>query len=491
MEAERLDVEQGDAGDAGDMLHTRRYRPATGRPQEPEAVPEWSPRQIHVWEQISEREPRHVLLYGGSRSGKTYLLAYSIILRAMLAPRSRHLVARLHHNAVRRSLMGGTFAEVLRDRFPRLAYRASSSESTIRLSNGSTIEFSGLDSEERVEKLLGNEYATIYLNECSQIPWGVVPLIRSRLAQRVKYRNTETMMPQRAFYDLNPTGSRHWTAQEWLQRRSPSGGPIGNPSWYLAIQLNPTHNPLLSQEYLDELSSMDTRRRSRFLLGEYLDDVAGALWSSDDIDRNRVIHPPTLDRVCVAVDPSLSGAETSDEAGIVAVGASAGQLFVLADESGRMGPDEWARRAVDLYWQIGAGCIVAERNQGGEMVRLSLHSVDSRVPVILVDAVADKAARAVPVAALYRRGLAHHVGRHDGLEDEMVSWDPDPPRGRRRWSPGRIDALVHGARYALPHVLGVRSIDLEAISGTVDRRIDSSMDLGVPTLRSWTTAGGL
>lgn len=387
--------------------------------------------------------------------------------------------------------MLGTFSDVLRNRFPRLKAKINHSDSIMRLTNGSEIHFSGLDSEERVEKLLGMEYSTIYLNECSQIPWGIIPLIRSRLAQRAKYRNTETMMPARAFYDLNPSGSKHWTAQEWIMRRSPSGGPIANPEWYLAMQVNPKDNPLLSETYLAELDSMDTRRRTRFLLGEYADDVPGALWRFEDIDRNRVIEPPSMDRVCVAIDPSISGAETSAEAGIVAVGASAGQLFVLADESGRMGPDEWAKKAVALYWQIGAGCIVAEKNQGGEMVRLSLHSVDSRVPVILVDAIADKAARAVPVAALYRRGFAHHIGRLEDLEDEMTSWDPDPPPGNRRWSPGRIDALVHGARYALPHVLGVRAMDIEAISGTVDRRIDSSLDLGVPTLRAWDVRGGL
>ncbi|CAB4150514.1 Phage terminase large subunit [uncultured Caudovirales phage] len=455
------------------------------------AVPDWNRKQQEVWQQIAEREPRHVLLYGGSRSGKTYMVIFSILLRAMLAPRSTHLVARLHHNAVRKTLLQGTFAEVIRDRFPRVRVQVNLSDSVARLPNGSEIHFSGLDSEERVEKLLGMEFSSIYLNECSQIPWGVVPLIRSRLAQRPTYRNSGGRMAVRMFYDLNPSGSRHWTAQEFLLGKNPSGGVLLNRDWYLACQVNPKDNPLLSADYLAELDAMDSRRRSRFLLGEFVDDVAGALWSSEDIDRNRVLEPPALDRLCVAVDPSLSGAETSDEAGIVAVGASSGQLFVLADESGRMGPSEWAKKAIDLYWSLNAGCIVAEKNQGGEMVRVTLNSVDSRVPVVLVDAIGDKASRAVPVANLYRKGFAHHVGRLDGLEDEMVSWDPDPPRGSRRWSPGRIDALVHGARFALPHVLGVRISDSPVFSGSVERRVDSSLDFGVPTFRDWTAKGGL
>jgi hypothetical protein len=387
--------------------------------------------------------------------------------------------------------MLGTFKEVLQARFPTVKVELNQSDSVARLPNGSEIHFSGLDSEERVEKLLGMEFSTIYLNECSQIPWGVVPLIRSRLAQRPTYRNSGGRMAVRMFYDLNPSGSRHWTAQEFLLGKNPFGGPLLNRDWYLACQVNPTDNPLLSPDYLSELAAMDSRRRSRFLLGEFVDDVAGALWSSDDIDRNRVLEQPILDRLCVAVDPSLSGADTSDEAGIVAVGASSGQLFVLADESGRMGPADWAKKAVELFWTLGAGCIVAEKNQGGDMVRVTLNSVDSRVPVVLVDAIGDKASRAVPVANLYRKGFVHHVGRFDGLEDEMVSWDPDPPRGSRRWSPGRIDALVHGARYALPHVLGAKVSDAPVISGSVERLLDPSFNLGVPTLRTWTTRGGL
>lgn len=455
-------------------------------------APDWTPRQLLVWDEIAEQKPRHVLLYGGSRSGKTYMLVYSLLLRAFLAPRSTHLVARLHHNAVRKTILQGTFAEVVRDRFPGVRVAVNQTDQVARLPNGSEIHFSGLDDETRVEKLLGMEYTTIYLNECSQVPWAVVPLIRSRLAQRSHYRNSGQAMPVRMFYDLNPSGARHWTAQEFLHHQSPTGGPLANPHWYYAKQVNPVHNPYLSADYLSELQAMDSRRRARFLLGEYVDDVAGALWSFDEIDRNRVAVRPEFDRFCIAVDPSLSGAETSDEAGIVAVGAADGQAYVLADASGRMGPQDWARTAVDLYHQLGAGgCIVAERNQGGEMVRITLASVDPTVPVLLVDATTDKASRAVPVAALYRQGVVHHVGRLEGLEDEMTSWDPDPPRGKRRWSPGRIDALVHGMRYVLPHLLHTNLHDSPLTSGAVDYRVRRDLDLLVPPVPTWRRGEGL
>lgn len=453
--------------------------------------PDWSARQLEIWDLIAERQPRHVLLYGGSRSGKTYMLIFSVILRALRAAGSRHLVARLNHNAIRKSVMLGTFSDVMRDRFPSVAFSLNQSDQIARFPNGAEIHFSGLDSGERVEKLLGLEFVTLYLNEASQIPWAVVPLVRSRLAQVCEYSDGSGIMPARAFYDLNPSGSKHWTALEWLKGQSPSGGAIANPNWYLAAQINPASNPRLSPDYLAELDAMDSRRRARFLLGEFLDDTPGALWAFEDIDRNRLAQAPPMDRICVAIDPSISNAESADEAGIVAVGAAGGIGYAIADESGRYGPEEWARRAIDLFWRVGAGCIVAEQNQGGEMVRLTLAAVDPRVPVILIHAVGSKAARAVPVANLYRLGQFCHVGRLEGLEDEMVSWDPDPPRGSRRWSPGRIDALVHGARYCLPHTLGLNQMDAPLISGAGDYRAPKGIDYHGSQIVKWRGSDGL
>jgi phage terminase large subunit len=98
---------------------------------------EWSPRQVEIWEAIAERDPRHVLLYGGSRSGKTYMLIFSVILRALRAAGSRHLVARLNHNAIRKSVMLGTFSDVLRDRFAGVAVSLNQSDQIARFPNGS------------------------------------------------------------------------------------------------------------------------------------------------------------------------------------------------------------------------------------------------------------------------------------------------------------------------------------------------------------------
>ena len=186
-----------------------------------------------------------------------------------------------------------------------------------------------------------------------------------------------------------------------------------------------------------------TRLARQELYAEILEDVPGALWTLKQLDELRVEEAPDLARVVVAIDPAVSSEESSDETGIVAVGVEGGGRFhayVLRDVSGRYSPDGWARKAIDLYHELQADSIVAEANQGGDMVRFTLKTVDPNVPVKLVHATRGKRVRAEPIAALYEQGRVHHVGALEVLEDQMVNWVPDMPGD----SPDRVDALVWG-----------------------------------------------
>jgi phage terminase large subunit-like protein len=194
-----------------------------------------------------------------------------------------------------------------------------------------------------------------------------------------------------------------------------------------------------------------TRLGRQELEGEILNDIPGALWSRDIIDSNRLVEPPQdLDRVIVAVDPAASSAEGSDENGIVVVGLARdtdgyARGYILEDGSLRGSPEEWSRRAVHLYRKWEADRIVAEKNQGGEMVLSVLRSADRSVPVKLVHASRGKAVRAEPISALYEQGRIHHVGRFDELEDQMCTFSIDNVRGTNgNGSPDRVDALVWG-----------------------------------------------
>jgi len=194
-----------------------------------------------------------------------------------------------------------------------------------------------------------------------------------------------------------------------------------------------------------------TRLGRQELEGEVLEDVPGALWTRSNIDENRRPEAPEqLDRIIVAVDPAASSDERSDETGIVCVGLAKDldgytRGYVLADRSLRGTPDEWAKAAVSLYREYEADRIVAEKNQGGEMVEAVIRSADRNVPVTLVHASRGKLVRAEPISALYEQNRVHHIGQFNELEDQMCMFAADYDRANG--SPDRMDALVWGLSY--------------------------------------------
>ena len=194
-------------------------------------------------------------------------------------------------------------------------------------------------------------------------------------------------------------------------------------------------NPYISTDALDEIAGDMTALAYRMeILAEDVDEAPGALWTRSMIDSGRVLQAPALVRVVVAIDPSATS--TGDEAGIITAGTDAGEFFVMSDDSMQGSPLAWATASVTAYHRARADCIVAEANQGGEMVSQVIAQVDARVPVRLVHASRGKQTRAEPIAAIYEHGRGHHVGSFPLLEDELCLWTPGDP------SPNRMDALV-------------------------------------------------
>ena len=203
-----------------------------------------------------------------------------------------------------------------------------------------------------------------------------------------------------------------------------------------------------------------TRLGRQELEGEILGDIPGALWTRESIDDNRVPEAPEdLERVLVAVDPAASSHEGSDENGIVVVGLARdkdgyARGYILEDASLRGTPEEWAKKAIHMYRKWSADKIVAEKNQGGEMVSSVLRSVDRSVPVKLVHASRGKVIRAEPISALYEQGRIHHVGMFDKLEDQMCEFSIDNVRNSSTGSPDRVDALVWGLSEVFEKIAG-------------------------------------
>lgn len=224
---------------------------------------------------------RHVLFPGGARAGKTFLIIFLIILRAILAPGSRHLICRHRFNHAKVSIWLDTLPRVLRF-FPRLLYSCIETDHVVKFVNGSEIWVDGLDEKERVDKILGREYATIFFNECSQIRWTTVSLVLTRLAQKV------VGIKSKCFYDLNPVGRGHWTFRIWFDHVDPMDGePIPYPEGYVAVFSTAEDNrDNLADDYIErELSALKGARRARFLDGQYQDDDGNLVFPIGDDSR--------------------------------------------------------------------------------------------------------------------------------------------------------------------------------------------------------------
>ena len=194
-------------------------------------------------------------------------------------------------------------------------------------------------------------------------------------------------------------------------------------------------NPYISKAALEDITMDMTSLAYRMeILAEDVNEVPGALWTRTDIERNRVHKSPELDRIIVGVDPSATSG--GDEAGIITAGKRLDHCYTLSDDSVQGSPQVWAKAAVTAYYRMGADLIVAEKNNGGEMVEAVIKQVDPAVRVKLVWASRGKATRAEPISAMSEQGRDHHLGSFPALEDELCLWIPGDS------SPNRLDAKV-------------------------------------------------
>lgn len=416
-------------------------------------------RQIEAQSMLSGTAT-HEMLFGGSRSGKTFLLVRNVVMRALKSAESRHVIFRFRFNAVKSSVMLDTFPKVMRIMFAGVSYQVNKTDSYATFQNGSEIWFAGLDDKERVEKILGMEFATIYLNECSQISLSSRNMAVTRLAQKVNQSITDRQTKEvkikplktRFFYDCNPPSKGHWTYLLFIKKVDPETKlPMDakQAADYAHFKINPHDNiQNLSDGYLETLQGMSARMRKRFLDGEFADATPNALFSDELIEQYRHISGelPQLIRVVVAVDPSGCGEADNadnDAIGIVVVGLGIdGIAYILEDCTVKAAPAVWGRVVTDAYDRHQADIVVAEINYGGAMVENVIQAARPRTPYKTLTASRGKAVRAEPISALYEQGKVRHVGIFRELEDELTCFSTVGYLGDS--SPNRADALVWG-----------------------------------------------
>ena len=411
---------------------------------------------------IISGDATHVLGVGGSRSGKTFLFTRNLVMRAIKAPESRHAIFRFRLSHLVSSVFLDTFPKVMKLCYPTVDYDPHVQEKYVTLPNGSEIWFAGLDDKDRTEKILGMEFATLYFNECSQIPYNSITMARTRLSQKVEQRINGVdpePLQLRAYYDENPPSKNHWTYRVFVEKTDPeTRTSLHKPDDYAVFFINPIDNVAnLSSEYIGQLESLPAKMRARFLEGRFADATPNALFPDEYVDRWRVIDGkvPDFVRVVVAVDPSGSGDidnADNDDIGIMVVGLGTdGNAYVLEDVTVKAGPATWGRVATTAFDRHAADCIVGETNYGGAMVQHTIQVSRPRTPFKAVTASRGKYVRAEPFSALYEQGKVRHVGRFVQLEEELAGFSSAGYTGGK--SPNRADALIWGLSELFPGMI--------------------------------------
>lgn len=408
------------------------------------------------------------MLFGGGRSGKTFLIIRNIVMRALKAPGSRHLICRFRFVHLKHSIIAETFPQVMRICFPEVHYDLSRTDWVVKLPGQAEIWFAGLDDGDRLEKVLGREFATIYINEASQVSWAAVQTLVTRLAQKVLQvigGREPVGLKLRFLFDCNPPSKAHWSFKVFKQKVDPeTREPLPDADNYASFQMNPRDNAEnLSSEYLDTLKGLSGRMRRRFVDGEFGDATPNALFNEVDIDKWRVDDDlPGFVRVVVAVDPSGASDDEqnadNDEIGITvdALGTD-GRAYLLEDLTVKGGPSTWGSVAVQAYMRHKADVIVGETNFGGGMVKHVVQTaaakLETRVAFKMVTASRGKIQRAEPFSALYEQGKVRHVGLYPKLEDELCAFSSGGYTGPK--SPNRADAHIWGLAELFPSMVKV------------------------------------
>jgi len=403
------------------------------RPKE-EDRPSW--RELARPEQLPPEDWRTWYVRGGRGSGKTWTGGHVLAEMALLEPGEYGVVAPTD-SAVRDVCVEGpsglihaldtNLLEVKRGA-ARLVTSYNQSSAILRLRNGSVIYADGAD--DGAPTIQGKNLRGLWADE--------VGLWRKwRQAWEESIRYAVRLAPARIIATGTPKLG-HLLVRALMT----------DEAVYKTLLRTSDNAANLDPRLLAELYATygGTRLGRQELEGEILDDIPGALWTRAIIPHappprveRHGVNETDLSRVVVAVDPAITSGEESDETGIIVAGLGHDRRgYVLADLSTRMSPIEWARRAIGAYHEHKADRIIAEANQGGDMVSTVIRTVDPTVPVTLVHASRGKRTRAEPVAALYEQGKVTHCAPLPELEDQLCSYTGDPGES----SPDRLDALV-------------------------------------------------
>lgn len=375
-----------------------------------------------------EPETRYFLITGGRGSGKSWTLALFLL---NLTYQKGHVILFTRYTLV------SAFISIIPEFLDKIEvmgkvndFEVTQSEIINKLT-GSKILFRGIKTSSGVNTANLKSIAglsTWVIDEAEEL---TDPDVFDKVDLSIRAKDNFN----RVILVMNPAYKSHWIYNDFVKKKRSDTTYIHTT--YLDNKIN------LSDSFVQAAEKTKRENPARYehlFLGTWLDDADGMLWNRAIIAKTRISEAPNLSRIIVAIDPAVTANMNSDETGLIVVGKdSEGFGYVLEDLSGKYSPNHWAKVANDAAFRWNADCIVAEKNQGGDMVEAVLKSQGTNHRIKLVTATKGKYVRAEPVYSLYEQGQIYHVGNFPILESQMVTFDPD--KGK---SPDRVDALVWG-----------------------------------------------
>jgi predicted phage terminase large subunit-like protein len=333
---------------------------------------------------------------GGRGCGKSWIGAYDLLKRAR--PNRLYMAVGPTYTMMQDSCLR-SFVE-LGQQLQFIMSINRSNPPRVTLGNGAEVLFRSADEPEH---LRGPNLSGVWMDEASLTSKDAYDIVIACLREKGEQGWLSAT--------FTPKGRQHWTYEAFGQ---------GRPDTEL-VHARTRDNPFLPPEFERSLRQQYTSfLAQQELEGLFISDIEGALWRQAWLDASRVHKAPPLVRVVVAIDPAVTHSEASDDTGICVAGqGDDGHYYVLHCRGYQLSPDGWARKALDLYDQHLADRIIAERNNGGEMVESTLRNVRPKAPVSTIVASKGKAVRAEPIAALYEQGRVHHVGTLGQCEEQM------------------------------------------------------------------------
>jgi phage terminase large subunit-like protein len=375
---------------------------------------------------LFRRNPkRYTILTGGRGSGKSYHVAYFLL---WLIHEPGHVVLFTRYTLVSAGIsIMPEFLEKI-DLLNKLDEFHITKDEIIHKVSGSRIIFKGIKTSS------GNQTANLKSIQ------GVTTFILDEAEELTDYDSFEKIdlsirqqgIANRVVLVMNPSNKSHWVFTNYINANRDDVTHVHTT--YMDNLAN------LSESFLEQAErtrQTNPIRYKHIFGGEWLDESEGILWNRMIINQART-DTYTAKRIVIGVDPATTATMDSDETGII-VGCidDNGNGYVLEDLSGRYSPSQWGALVGSAYTRWNADCIVAEKNQGGDMVETILRQHHKTARVKLVSATKGKAVRAEPIYGLYEQGKVYHVGQFPILEHQMVTFNPESGQ-----SPDRVDALV-------------------------------------------------